>query len=123
MGDDRHQPPADVAELPRRAERINLGPLTAPRPPAQPREWTTAEQSLVDWLAAADLPVEPFVLDQARKVPDPRVFVDSLRRDTEAGPGGPRARTGALRSDLEILRKRFAEPVNCAGAESAGEAT
>ena len=49
------------------------------------------------------VPSEPFQLDQARFVSDPVSFLVRLYRDVQAGPQGPRARTGALQEDLRLL--------------------
>ena len=49
------------------------------------------------------VPGEPFRLDRARFVQDPVVFLKRLYQDVEAGPAGPRARTGALQEDLRLL--------------------
>ncbi len=49
------------------------------------------------------VPSEPFQLDPARFVSDPFSFLVRLYRDVQAGPQGPRARTGALQEDLRLL--------------------
>ena len=49
------------------------------------------------------VPSEPFQLDHARFVSDPVLFLIRLYRDVQAGPLGPRARTGALQEDLRLL--------------------
>ncbi len=49
------------------------------------------------------VPTEPFQLDQARFVTDPVSFLVRLYQDVQAGPQGPRARTGALQEDLRLL--------------------
>ena len=46
----------------------------------------------------------PVQLSQAETVVDMTLFVQGLRRDLEAGPGGPRARYGALKADLKALK-------------------
>jgi hypothetical protein len=65
------------------------------------------ERELVEWISSAALPADPFVLDAARTVGDPATFFTTLRRDVEQGPGGPRARTGALQADLRLLKEWF----------------
>ena len=55
------------------------------------------------YLLYAAVPSEPFQLDQARFVADPVSFLVRLYQDVQAGPLGPRARTGALQEDLRLL--------------------
>lgn len=69
--------------------------------------WPADEKLLVDWFLAAQVPESPFQLHSAEKVIDTKLFWDSMRRSILAGPGGLRARYGALQSDLKALHTRF----------------
>lgn len=49
----------------------------------------------------------PFELGSGRSVVDPALFHKSLLEDIDAGPGGPRSRTGALKAELiEYVKAR-----------------
>jgi len=69
--------------------------------------WPPEVQSLVDWFMKLKPPETPFYLEDHREIIDPKKFFSSLRRDIEAGPSKPRARTGALQSDLRNLRDKL----------------
>ena len=66
--------------------------------------WPPDAQSLMDWFMTQEVPVEPFYLEPHLRVADPGKFFDSLRREIEAGPRGPRARMGTLQWDLRKLK-------------------
>jgi hypothetical protein len=66
--------------------------------------WPPDVQSLVDWFMIQGAPVEPFFLEPHLRVEDPGKFFESLRREIETGPIGPRARLGALQWDLRNLK-------------------
>ena len=66
--------------------------------------WPPDAQSLVDWFMTQEVPVEPFLLEPHLRVAEPGKFFDSLRREIEAGPRGPRARMGTLQWDLQKLK-------------------
>jgi hypothetical protein len=66
--------------------------------------WPPDVQSLVDWFMIQGAPVEPFFLEPHLRVIDPGKFFESLRREIETGPIGPRARLGALQWDLRNLK-------------------
>ena len=67
------------------------------------RAWGPLTGLHVLYLLYEAAPSEPFQLDQARFVSDPVLFLVRLYRDVQAGPQGPRARTGALQEDLRLL--------------------
>lgn len=66
--------------------------------------WFPENQALVDWYMQLDPPEVPFYLEPHICVVDPVKFFVSLRREIEAGPSGPRARRGALQTDLRKLK-------------------
>ena len=66
--------------------------------------WPPDAQSLVDWFMTQEVPVEPFLLEPHLRVAEPGKFFDSLRREIEAGPKGPRAKMGTLQWDLRKLK-------------------
>lgn len=65
------------------------------------------DQELVDWFLALSPPEKPFQLGPGEKIWDPQRFFKSLCLDCELGPTGPRARSGALKKDLQKLNVRF----------------
>ena len=67
------------------------------------RTWGPVTGLHVLYLLYEAVPSEPFQLDQARFVSDPVLFLIRLYHDVQAGPLGPRARTGALQEDLRLL--------------------
>ncbi len=67
------------------------------------RTWRPVTAVHVLYLLYEAVPSEPFQLDQARFVSDPVSCRVRLYRDVQAGPQGPRARTGALQEDLRLL--------------------
>ena len=66
--------------------------------------WPPDVQPLVDWFLVREAPVEPFLLEPHLRVVGPGKFFESLRREIETGPRGPRARMGTLQSDLRKLK-------------------
>lgn len=80
------------------------------RPGSDPKVvWHPVVQSLVDWFLTLDPPTEPFYLENHLHVVDPVKCFESLRQEIETGPGGPRARLGALQSDLWKLKAYFSD--------------
>lgn len=71
--------------------------------------WPPAVQSLVDWFMTLTPPTERFYLEPHLHIVDPVKFFQSLRREIETGPRGPRSRRGALQWDLQNLKTYFAE--------------
>ena len=63
---------------------------------------------------------EPFDLAPWVRVVDPSRFSASLRADAQAGPSGPRARTGAFLEDLERLADLFGGEVEKRGRTPKG---
>lgn len=68
--------------------------------------WVPEDQNLVDWFLSMDRPKEPFFLADHIRVNDPEKFFAALESEIMAGPNSPRARTGALQSDLMKLREK-----------------
>lgn len=61
---------------------------------------------LIQWfLSVNSLPTEPFQLNSAVKVLDPKRFYAFLHEDIACGPKGIRAKFGALQNDLLCLKK------------------
>ena len=71
-------------------------------------QWGPGAGYLVLWfLESAPLTQKPFQLDRARRVTDPSRYFYALYVDVQAGPAGPRARTGALEAELRLLHTRL----------------
>lgn len=66
--------------------------------------WPLEMQSLVEWFSMQEAPAEPFYLEPHLHVTDPVKYFHSLRQEIHTGPKTPRARTGALQSDLRKLK-------------------
>jgi hypothetical protein len=69
-------------------------------------DWSDEVQAAIDWLTQSELP-ESFQLSQGVFVLDGAKIREVLLRDAEVGPGGPRARWGALQGDLLRLHGLF----------------
>jgi len=63
-----------------------------------------ADQELVDWFLSADLPSEPFELDQARRVTNPEAFYKALWLEIASRWKSPRWKCGATQYDLQALK-------------------
>lgn len=76
-----------------------------PQPTVKAASWPRADQPLIDWFMALETPrtIYPFILEEGIRVLGPKYF-DGLRRDILSGPEGPRARMGALQSDVRKLK-------------------
>jgi hypothetical protein len=86
-----------------------IAPSEESQPPVQVKAaWPPEIQSLVDWFLTMD-PPPPFYLESHLHVKDPEKFFQLLRRESETGPRGPRARLGALQSDLRKLKVYFSD--------------
>ena len=73
--------------------------------PVNPADvWPKPMRSLIHWFLNADLPKEPFSPSAYEHILHPATYYESLKRDIEAGPRGPRARYGALQGDLQRLK-------------------
>ncbi len=92
-----HEPEWEVKPAP----PVLCLPHLAPEPPA----WDAETSALIAWFKTADLPPEPFDLLPYARIVNPARFYRSQLIDIEAGPAGPRGRTGALRADLQRLKK------------------
>lgn len=78
------------------------------------REWNREMQDLIEWYMAIPKPTGSFYLERHQHVVDTGKFFESLKLEIQTGPTGPRARTGALQSDLQRLKGYFS------GEEKAG---
>ena len=67
--------------------------------------WPAEVKTLLDWFTTAPTEKAPFQLSACVRVLNADLFYAALRRDIEAGPCGPRARTGAIHGDLRDLGK------------------
>lgn len=88
-----------------RAHRLN---------PTSGGEWPADVEALGDFvllLSVDDLPAAPFDFGPAETVVDAAKFLYWLQADVRRGPSGPRARYGALQSDLRRLSQ-------CVGLDS-----
>lgn len=65
--------------------------------------WPADVKALLDWFIISPTQEAPFQLNRHTRVIDADLFYDALRQDIEAGPRGPRAKYGALQSDLRDL--------------------
>ena len=88
---------------------LKVGSTDAPTEKSEPQSnvkavWPPDVQSLVDWFIIQEAPAEPFLLEPHLRVVGPGKFFESLRCEIETGPRGPRARLGALQSDLRKLK-------------------
>ena len=66
-------------------------------------EWDAEMLTLIRWFFGTRPPAEPFELCRGIVILKPTLWWTAMRRDIAAGPGGPRARYGALQSDLRRL--------------------
>lgn len=66
--------------------------------------WSDEMQELIEWFRATPRPTEPFLLADHMRVINPENFFAALEREITAGQRSPRARTGALQSDLLTVR-------------------
>jgi hypothetical protein len=78
-----------------------------PAPPKNTNGWDVETQKLIGWFLTLTPPTEPFYLQAHTHVASPGKFFESLLRDIKAGPKGPRARLGTLKSDLRSLQLKF----------------
>ena len=65
--------------------------------------WDGEMLKLIRWFLGTHPPAEPFELSRGVTVIRPALWWTATRRDIAAGPGGPRARYGALQQDLRRL--------------------
>ncbi len=65
--------------------------------------WDTETLTLIKWFLGTHPLAEPFGLCRGVTVLKPALWWTAMRRDIAAGPGGPRARYGALQQDLRRL--------------------
>lgn len=101
--DELRQYKAEVVNI------LKMGSTDAPTEKTEPQlnvkaVWPLEIQPLVDWFMMQEAPVEPFFLEPHLRVVGPGKFFESLRREIETGPRGPRAKLGALQSDLQKIK-------------------
>lgn len=65
--------------------------------------WDAETNRRIAWLTSITPPAEPFRLDHQRTVALPASFIERLLQEVAMGPDSPRARTGAMQSDLAAL--------------------
>jgi len=63
------------------------------------------DQELIDWFMSAELPQEPFDLDCARRVTDPKKFFNALRREVAGRQSSPRWKCAATQADIRRLKE------------------
>ncbi len=75
--------------------------------PHPPRElaWDEETARLIEWFMRTPPPAKPFELCRGVVILKPALWWASLKRDIADGPGGPRARHGALQADLRRLAR------------------
>lgn len=66
--------------------------------------WAEPMEDLVKWFPNAHFAQESFYLSESEHILNPEKYYTALKRGIEAGPNGPRARTGALQDDLQRLK-------------------
>lgn len=74
-------------------------------------EWTDAVKAMVARLREIGPAKEGFSLDPARTVVDPVKYHEGMLQDADAGPKGPRSRTGAFQQELRMYLTVLGEPV------------
>ena len=93
------------AEVVNILKRGLIAPTEESQPPVQVKAvWPPKIQSLIYWFFTFDPPKESFYLVPHLLINNPMKFFQSLRLGIETGPRGPRARLGALQSDLRQLK-------------------
>lgn len=109
--------------MPETGDRASLAagaPTPEPPPPQTPSpETPDAYQELIEWFTTAELPSEPFDLDQARRVTNPVLFYGGLRREIENRQTSPRRRCKATQADLRCLKAVAKDGGNMTNQEDA----
>ncbi len=77
----------------------------ANRHPPRELAWDAETSRLIEWFMRASPPAQPFELCQGVTVARPGIWWASLRQDIAEGADGPRARYGAVQSDLKRLAR------------------
>jgi tubulysin polyketide synthase-like protein len=72
---------------------------------AEPAAWDAETDRLIAWFVShqSELPQAPFHLARGIEVTDRERFCAAIRQDIAAGPRGPRARWGAVQTELRRL--------------------
>lgn len=68
------------------------------------QEWNVEMLELIRWFESADLPMQPFAVNDFENILDPAKYYEVLKREIAAGPRGPRLKYGVLQSDLQRLK-------------------
>jgi hypothetical protein len=95
---ERRLPAETIAECPVTEFRREKSEISAPAP------FSADDQELIDWFLQAAVSVEPFSLDEARRVSDPVKFFAAIRQEVESRATSPRWRCGATQADLRCLK-------------------
>lgn len=74
-------------------------------------EWTDAVKTMVARLRQIGPAKEGFELGPGRTVIGPEKYHASMLQDADAGPKGPRSRTGAFQQELRLYLMARGEPV------------
>jgi hypothetical protein len=62
------------------------------------------EKELLEWFDSAELPTQPFDLDQSRRVSNPGKFYAVLKQEIESRLVSPRWKCGATQADIRALK-------------------
>ena len=67
--------------------------------------WDAETARLIEWFMRTPPPAQPFELCRGVVILKPALCLTALKRDIAEGPNGPRARYGAVLSDLKRLAR------------------
>ena len=73
-----------------------------PHPPCE-LAWDEETARLIEWFMRTPPPSRPFEICGGVVIANPALWWTALMRDIAEGPKGPRARYGAVQSDLQRL--------------------
>lgn len=82
-------------------------PAARKRPDPVPSTWDTETRANIAWFKKLKPPAESFALREGCTIVSPKQFFERLLDDIKGGPATPRARMGALQTDLRDLRRIF----------------
>ena len=80
-------------------------PASGRTPDTKSKEWDPATGAAVEWFLASAPPALPFELQCGVTIAEPARYWAYIRKSIAAGPGGARARYGALQNDLRLLHE------------------
>ena len=75
-------------------------------------KWDGDTQENIHWFMTAPRMNKPFYLDQYTQIILPALYYESIERDIQVGPSGPRAKYGALMDDLKKLKAIICGPAS-----------